>query len=260
MASDELCGKTPDQLALFREEYYETRMYLEEGVPFDVAYCLAEIRNQPDWFEGEQRYCTRRSLKDKDYDGYKFDVEAYCTCCRLHGGAMDGHRGEGGENENPGLRALTHGTYATDENLKMDFDEKEQELHDSILHDWPEIYDWPPESEDPARYRILRRVAVNEVRGMRQEDYLDDHEVHVKEIPTENGVQKEEVENPLAREYRLLMSEVTNQMRELGLTPKEQQKMDTLESQAKKDDTISNIGQDALDREEGEYDPEQFDT
>jgi hypothetical protein len=261
MASDELCGRTPEQLEGFREEYYESDFYKEYHVAFEKRYCLAEIRQQPDWYDGEQRYCCLTPTKVDDYDGHKYDPAAYGHACRFHSGGMNGKRGKGGENgfdEKAGIRSITHGTYATDEHLKMDFDEEEQELYDSILQDWPEIYDWPAESEDPARYRILRRVAVNEVRGLRQEDYLDDHEVHVKEIPTENGVQEEEVENPLAREYRLLMSEVTNQLRELGLTPKEQQKMDTLESQAEKDDTISNIGQDALDRDDGDYDADQF--
>jgi hypothetical protein len=141
----------------------------------------------------------------------------------------------------------------------MDFNDDEQELYDRIMEDWPEIYDWPDRSEDPARYRILRRVAVNEVRSLRQEDYLDDHEVHVEEIPTEAGIQEKEVENPLAREYRLLMSEVTDQMKELGLTPKERQKMDTLSAQENKEDAVSEIARDALNDGDNEYDPTEFD-
>jgi len=160
--------------------------------------------------------------------------------------------------ENPLTAGITHGAYADDEHLKMDFDEQEQELYDSIMEDWPEIYDWPTRSEDPARYRILRRIAVNEVRALREEDYIDNHEVHVKEIPTESGVQKEEVENPLSREYRLLMSEVTNQMRELGLTPKERQKMDTLESEQSANEVVTDIASEALDSEDQDYDPSKF--
>ena len=142
----------------------------------------------------------------------------------------------------------------------MDFNDDEQELYDSIMEDWPEIYDWPDRSEDPARYRILRRVAVNEVRAIREEDYLDNMEVVEIEDRDEQGVVMgtHDEENPLAREYRLLMNEVTNQMKELGLTPKERQKMDTMESQANKDDALTSVASDALGDDE-EYDPEQFD-
>jgi len=143
----------------------------------------------------------------------------------------------------------------------MDFNDEEQELYDFIMEQWPEIYDWPARSEDPARYRLLRRVAVNEVRAMREEDYLDGAEVVEVEDRDEQGVVMgtHDEENPLAREYRLLMNEVTNQMKELGLTPKERQKMDTLESQADKDSALTQVASDALDSDGGEYDPEKFD-
>jgi hypothetical protein len=142
----------------------------------------------------------------------------------------------------------------------MDFDEHEQKLYDEIMEEWPEIYDWPKRAEDPARYRILRRVAVNEVRAIREEDYLDGMEVVEIEDRDEQGIVMgtHDEENPLSREYRLLMSEVTDQMKELGLTPKERQKMDTLESQADKDDALTDIASDALGGDE-EYDPNQFD-
>jgi len=47
-------------------------------------------------------------------------------------------------------------------------------------------------------------------------------------------------------------------MKELGLTPREQQKMDTMSSKADKDDALSEIASEALDGDE-EYDPNQFD-
>lgn len=260
MAANELTGRTEDELEELKEEHKQNPQYKKHGIPFEVAFCLNPIARQPDDYEGPRRYCCRRATRKDDYDGDKWDVDAYAVCCVKHGGDSEKYGKMTEEYLEPLTAGITHGTYAADKHLKMDFDEDEQKLYDSILKDWPEIYDWPTEDEDPARYRILRRVAVNEVRGMRQEDYLDDHEVHVKEIPTENGVQTEEVENPLAREYRLLMSEVTDQMRELGLTPKERQKMDTLESQAEKDDKISDIASDALDSDDSEYDPTDFDT
>jgi hypothetical protein len=262
MAAEELTGADPSELETLESEYYESRKYQKYGIPFEVAYCLNKIAKQPDWYDGPQRYCKRNAarLDDDEHDGEPEGPESYAVCCHTHGGHVTKHGKKSAHHlENPATAAITHGTYADDEHLKMDFNDDEQELYDRIMEDWPEIYDWPDRSEDPARYRILRRVAVNEVRSLRQEDYLDDHEVHVEEIPTEAGIQEKEVENPLAREYRLLMSEVTDQMKELGLTPKERQKMDTLSAQENKEDAVSEIARDALNDGDNEYDPTEFD-
>lgn len=248
------------------EEHRETPRFEEHDIPFDVAYCLKSIPRQPDEYDGPQRYCRRRAAKkdDDDYEGDGTDKAAYAVLCPPHGGDVEkqGHKYK--DKLDDPTHAITHGAYANDENLKMDFTDEEQNLHDSIMENWPEIYDWPAESEDPARYRILRRVAVNEVRSIREEDYLDERtgegEVYHEPVFDDQGVEvgTKDAENPLAREYRLLMSEVTNQMKELGLTPKEQQKMDTLESQADKDDALTEIASDALG-DDGDYDPNQFD-
>jgi hypothetical protein len=260
MAKREITGADKEELREIEGEYYNSPLYVDEGVPFEVAYCLNPIARQPDHYDGGQRFCKRRAAKkdEDDYEGGPRDEAAFAVCCHSHGGHVtkQGHKYKH-KLDNPLTAAITHGAYTDDDHLRMDFTESEQELYDSIMEDWPEIYGWPPRSEDPARYRILRRVAVNEVRAMREEDYLDNHEVHVREIQTENGVQTEEVENPLSREYRLLMSEVTDQMKELGLTPKEQQKMDTMSSEQDKNDAISDIAGDAL-QQGGEYDPDQF--
>lgn len=259
MAQRELTGGTEEKIREMEGRFYNTPLYEKHDIPFDVAYCLAKIGKQPDEYDGPQRFCKNRAMKkDEDqYEGGKFTEGAYAVCCSYHGGNVEKHGQEQKDNLEPKTAPIKHGANAKDEHLKMDFDDDEQELYDSIMNDWPEIYNWPPKSEDPARYRMLRRVAVNEVRALREEDYLDGHEVHVKEIPTESGVQTEEVENPLAREYRLLMSEVTNQMKELGLTPKERQKMDSLSAQEEKDDALSDVAKDALEGDT-EYDPDQF--
>lgn len=258
MAAGEITGGTPYELEQKKEKHESARLYNKYNIPFEVAFCLDPIGKQPDEYDGPQRYCTRRAAKRKDYDGHKYDREAYGRVCKFHGGPTRGDWGD--DNLEPLTAAITHGAFADDEHLKMDFNDDEQELYDSIMEDWPEIYDWPPRSEDPARYRILRRVAVNEVRAIREEEYLDDAEVVEIEDRDEQGVVMgtHDEENPLAREYRLLMSEVTNQMKELGLTPKEQQKMDSLSSQADKDDALSEIAKDALDDDDREYDPDQF--
>jgi hypothetical protein len=264
MATSEITGATKSELQEMEIEHQESPLYNNHGVPFEVAFCLTAIGKQPDEYDGPQRYCRRRAVKrdEEEYEGGEYDEAAYAPSCPFHGG----DNVKGGKNakhllENPKTAAIKHGAYADDEHLKMDFNDEEQDLYDFIMEQWPEIYDWPARSEDPARYRLLRRVAVNEVRAMREEDYLDGAEVVAVEDRDEQGVVMgtHDEENPLAREYRLLMNEVTNQMKELGLTPKERQKMDTLESQADKDSALTKVASDALDSDEGEYDPDQFD-
>jgi hypothetical protein len=263
MAAGEITGATKSELREMKVEHSDTPLFVDHDIPFERAYCLTEIGKQPDEYEGPQRYCKKRVGKkdEDDYDCGEYDKGAYAISCRFHGGDIEtvGHQ-QKHLLEDSRIAAIKHGAHAEDEHLKMDFNEDEQRLYDDIMENWPEIYDWPAESEDPARYRILRRVAVNEVRAIREEDYLDGAEVVEVEDRDEQGVVMgtHDEENPLAREYRLLMSEVTNQMKELGLTPKERQKMDTLESQADKDDALTEVASDALGGE-GDYDPDQFD-
>lgn len=267
MAAREISGADSEEISQLREDYYNSPMFEATGIPFDTAFCLNPIAKQPDHYDGGQRYCKRRAaIKDPDdYEGTEKAAASRAVCCISHGGDVEKHGAKGGEMtkhhlEDPRTAAIKHGAHAEDEHLKMDFTEDEQELYDEIMEQWPEIYNWPDESEDPARYRILRRVAVNEVRAMREEDYIDNHEVHNEPVYDDQGVEigHKEVENPLSREYRLLMSEVTDQMKELGLTPKERQKMDTLESEQSANDAVSEIASEALDSGDGEYDPDQF--
>jgi hypothetical protein len=259
MAYGKVTGADEDELAEMEKEHFSSPLYQNHGIPFEVADCLNAIGKPPEDYDGPQRYCKNRAVKKDDYDGHRFDKAAYGYFCPFHGGV--GETGDASRLDNPLTAGITHGAYADDKHLIMDFTDEEQNLYDRIMEDWPEIYDWPDRSEDPARYRILRRVATNEVRSIREEEHLDEvGEIYEKPIYDDQGVQVgiEEVENPISREYRLLMSEVTDQMRELGLTPKERQKMDTLESQADKDDALTRVAGDALDGDE-EYDPDQFD-
>jgi hypothetical protein len=260
MAFGEITGASPLELEKMREAHKESPLYRNHNIPFDIAYCLKDIGKQPDDYDGPQRVCKRRATKKDEYPDGTYEKEAYGACCVFHGGDLAKH-GVEDNLEDGRTAAITHGAYADYEHLKMDFNDTEQELYDSIMQDWPEIYDWPPESEDPARYRILRRVAVNEVRAEREESYIDGQEVVTVPVTDDNGnvVDEREEENPLSREYRLLMSEVTDQMKELGLTPKERQKMDTLSAQEDKDSNLSQIASDAIHGDDQEYDPDQFD-
>lgn len=260
MAAGELTGATPDEVKSLQGEYYNTPLYEDHGIPFEVAYCLTAIGKQPDEYDGPQRFCQRRASKRDDYDGHPHDEAAYAPSCPFHGGTNDAEN----HNDNlihPALAAIKHGVYAKDEHLMMDFDDDEQTLYDSIVEDWPKIYDWPSEDEDPARYRLLRIAARNIVREERASDYIDDEgEVYWRAEHDEAGVEidRNPEENPLSREYRLLWSEITNQLAELGLTPKAQQQMDKVESETNANDAIAEIAGDAIADSDQEYDPAQF--
>jgi len=261
MAQAEVTGATPHEVAEMRAKHKQSRLYQEHGVPFETAYCLTRIGKQPDDYGGPTRYCKRRAIKRDDYDGHQFDEAAYAPSCPFHGG--DCLVDPEGDHlpDDPATVPIKHGVYADDENLRMDFDDTEQRLYDSILETWPDVYDWPPESDDPARYLILRKVATNVVRSNRAENYLDEEgEVHFADVFDDDGivVGQEHEENPLSREYRLLVDEIIDMLRELGLTPKEQQKMDTMEAEEKSHDAVADVASQALSQDK-EYDPSEFD-
>lgn len=258
MAAEEVTGATAKELKSKRGWYYNTDPWLEGRVPFETAFCLARIGKQPDDYDGPTRYCQKWAARVEDYGGSEFDEAAFEPACRFHGAELD--HGEHNEHLDK-LANIKHGLYTEDEHLKMDFSEDEQKVYDRIMDGWPEAYDWPPREEDPARYRLLDTVATNIVRQERCEDYIDDEgEVYLKPIFAEGAGQigEEDTSNPLAREYRLLISQILDMLKELGLTPKERQKMETLESEASHHDAVAEIAGDALEKGEGEYDPNEF--
>lgn len=261
MAQAEVTGATAHELAEMRFEHKSTPLYEDHGIEFETAYCLTRIGKQPEDYDGPTRYCQNRVKKKDDYEGHRFDEGAYAPSCRFHGGEQGQHENARTDQlPHPALARIKHGMRAEDEHLRMDFSEHEQAVYDGIVEQWPEIYDWPDESEDPARYLILRKVATNVVRTTRTEDYLDDRgEFILRDIFDGEGVKvgEEEDENPLAAEYRLLVREIVDLLGELGLTPKERQKMDTLEAEERQSDVVADIAQDALN-EDKDFDPAEF--
>lgn len=250
-------GATAEELEQMKEEHKESPLFQEHGVPFDVAYCLTKIGKQPEGYDGPVRFCKQYAARKDEYNDHEYNPDVYHRSCRYHGKS-----GCDDNLEPHPLAPITHGLRAEDENLRMDFTDEEQALYDGIVEHWPQAYDWPEESDDPARYLMLRKVATNVVRSVRAEDYLDDEgEVQMRAVYDEDGVEvgEEPEENTISREYRLLVNEITNQLKELGLTPKERARMDKNEAEAGAADTLGNLAEDAIDKDDAEYDPEQFD-
>lgn len=267
MALGEITGGTVEDLAEMESVFDEQPLSVKHDIPFETAYCLRRISKQPEDYDGPARFCKNRACKlteeewasryDDDYSGW--DERAYCGTCNFHGRKIDGPV----ENLEPLTAAITHGLEARDEHLRMDFTDAEQILYDGIVEQWPEIYGWPGEDEDPARYLILRKVATNVVRSVRCEDYIDDEgEVRISDKYNDEGIVVEpdglHEENPIAGEYRLLIREIKDMLKELGLTPKERSRMGSQEKSASAVETISEVAAEALGGDDEEYDPERF--
>jgi hypothetical protein len=267
MALGEVTGYTEAELAELRDQHESNPLYRDHEIPFEVAYCLCRIGKQPEDYDGPQRYCSRRASKlkpeewaeryEEPYEAK--DERAYCHTCAFHGRTIDGD--VSGMEEVRLHAAIKHGAYATDKHLQMDFNDAEQTVYDSIVGTWPDIYDWPARDEDPARYLILDKVATNVVRTERCEDYLDDDgEVHLDPVFDDQGVVMghREIENPLSREYRLLVGEVNDMLKELGLTPKEQAKQGTRQQSADALGAITQVVSEAVVGSDGDYDPSEW--
>lgn len=279
MASDEVTGATVQELAELRFEHRQSRNFTRYGIPFEAAFCLTPIGKQPDEYDGPQRYCKQRAARltedewnEKYDDEYperrsaaSFDERAYHPSCRFHGRSCGS--GQNADNlERPGFANLRHGMYAEDWRLKEDFSEADAKMFDYIMS-WADIYGWPPQEEDPARYDLLEQFAYDRVRTLRAEEWFEDiaaqgdgqSEIEYREVHDEQGMVVGEVPvpNTLSEDLRLLRKEILDLMKEMGLTPKSRGEMDAMESEASANDAIAEITREALGGDH-EYDPSDF--
>lgn len=273
MASQEVTGGTAEDIDALREEFQGSPLQVKHGISFETAYCITPIPRQPEDYDGPQRYCQRRVGKftpdewalrwDDDYQEY--DERTYKPKCRFHGGSCNGLNGD---NLTPGFANLKHGMYAEDWRLKEDFSEADQQMFDWILS-WADIYGWPPQEEDPARYDLLEQFAYDRVRTLRAEEWFEgvaegsdsgtQSEVEFRDVRDDQGVVVGEVPvpNTLSEDLRLLRKELIDIMKELGLTPKSRGQMDLMDSKQSAAEAVGDLAAEALDSET-EFDPEQF--
>jgi len=270
MASGEITGASEEELQRLRRDFTGTPPD-KAGIPFEVVYCLTEIAKQPDDYDGPTRYCKNYAANltedewDEQYDD-PFDSDdprSKHPACRFHGRSCNS---QSPDHLDQGMAGMTHGMYAENHRLRADFSEADAKLFDWILS-WADIYGWPPEEEDPARYDLLEQFAYDRVRSVRAERYFEDvaeendgqSEVEYRDIRDDEGVVVGEVPvpNTLAEELRLLRKDLRNQMKELGLTPKSRGEMDLMESEADANEAVAEIASDALDGDH-EYDPSRF--
>jgi len=249
MAQREVTGGTVQELAELKHDYKQSPKYIESGVPFETAYCLTEIGKQPDDYDGPTRYCTKRVARTDD--------GGHAYTCRFHG-AITSDQAEQDNLEKPGIAALKHGMYATDEHLQEVFTDDDQKLYDFIMS-WAEAYGWPDKSEDPARYDLLEQLAIERVRAARSERYvLEEGEIQEQEVFDDQGqVHEIEDENTLTEALRLQRKLILDLMKELGLTPKEQARMGAEESQANAAEQLAEVAAEAVLGSPGDEGDEQ---
>lgn len=258
MAKHVVNGVTEAELQEKEAEYYENSdLYHRYNLEFEEAYCCRQIPNQPEDYDGPTRYCSKPAAKR-----YEDAPKPRYVACRAHGKDCGGRdtfadRLPDETYGDPPLK-ISHGMYAEDENLMEDLSENEQELVERTLQ-WAEAYGWPPEEEDPARYNILERLALNFVRENRALGrILEEGEVETDDVLTSDGeIVEMEQSHKLAEPIRMLQKEIQDLMDDLGITPKAAARMDKQESEATAAEQIGEIAADALNAET-EYDPSEF--
>lgn len=249
MASEKVTGWTKEEMLQKEYEHPDDHEW-----SFDKFYCCASIPRQPEDYDGPERFCKSYTRKHEEGDGRY-------SRCRFHNGAAQGDWETSIEAmdqaSESNTRAMTHGMYAEDENLKENWSEADQILFDKVMG-WAEDFGF---EEGSPEYMQLESLGLSKVREMRSEKYLNENGeiVEREQFNPETGeVSEWEEVHPLSDNLRLKKQTILKMMKELGLTPKAQSLMDESESKASQADAVSELASSAIDKEDEEYDPDQF--
>lgn len=253
MSSLEVTGKTQQDFAALRDEYNES----ERGMPFEQYYCLSKITQQPDDYDGPQRYCSLRG-------DLLHDCKNGERRCKYHGGVGE-NTGGSPENLEP-LNRMKHGLKATEENLIKDFDKKDRALYEWVIDTYPEAYDIDLDADPNTRYD-LHRLAVEMVRAERGRGYLlQEGEVKEQEVRDESGMiiidDNGDIVTEKSQHYLNDMmyqqdNKITKLEKELGISRKEQRKGDSADAVADAIEGFTELGSAFLSREDTDYDPDE---
>lgn len=245
MAREELTGKTERGLLTLRGQYHNTPKGQNTDIDFETAYCLTPISNQPEEYEGGQRFCANRASR--------LDDGSHAASCNFHGGDF---QNSGVEENLDKLAPTKHGMYSSKEHLKEVFTDDDQKLYDFIMS-WADAYDWPSKEEDPSRYDDLETIAVNRVRVARSNKYiLEEGELKRQEIYDENGnLYEDDNQHALSEDIRLKRKLILDIKKELGLTPKARSRMDAEEKGASAAEQIADVASEAV-MNGGDFDPD----
>lgn len=261
MAKFEVTGLTKKELAERRETYEarrERRGETDERPPFDERFCLWKIPRQPEDYEGPPRYCTKIAYKE---------LESGRPICDIH--YKPNFQTPRPENlDNPRTASMTHGMTAELKSLRQDLSEKDRALYDWIVERYSDAYDLDL-SADPAVAVDLHRLAMEIVRAERGRGHLiEEGEVHEKKIRDDEGhfvvdengkVVTEKSEHYLAQMMHRQDKKITDLHRELLVSRRERSKHDTADEAVEGIKSFAEIGAQILDRDDKEYDPDDWD-
>jgi len=250
MASNEVTGWLQHEIA-------ERKANRDKETPFEETFCLAKIPHQPDDYDGPPRYCMNPRTKQvgsshrcKHHGGNGYDAGS-----RLDDDYLENHV------------HMKSGMKATVENLKEDFDEKDEALYNWIVEAYPEKYDIDLEA-NPGLMYDLHRLAAEIVRAERGRGQLmEEGEVRENEVTDEEGrvvtdPNTGEVITKKSKHYLADMmarqdSKITKLEKELGITRKEQRKHDQTEDAIGTMKDFMDIGSAFIDRDGQEYNPDE---
>ena len=235
MGSQEVSGKTEEQLETMRAEH--EHLYLS----FEERYCLSRIPRQPEEYDGPQRYCSSTNVKKNGR-------------CKHHGGCTTPHP----ENLDK-LASMKHGMYARDDHLRETMSEREEELYEWVLS-WPDKYNIDL-TEDPSAAHDFQTLAIEIVREARGKDYiLRNSEIREKGVYLPDGtmVEQEELPNTLNEAMASQVRLIQKVKDSLGLTRKQQAKNDQVKNASEIMDGLAGAMTSMVDSNE-EYDPSAFD-
>jgi len=252
MAKQEITGKSPRQVQNWKEEW------TGDG-QFEETFCLAEINNQPEDYDGPPRLCSQYTRGESNR-------------CYYHGGAEGSGSSPTPENLKDKFGNMTHGLTATRDNF-YEYIEKGaanpdnqnaqaewmKQMYDWIVEDWPKAYGIDLE-EDPASAYDFHALAVEIVRAEHGEGYiLREGEKHEKEVVRPDGsVGYEDTEHYLSdmmQRQRKLIMRLENQ---LGISRKERLKQETASDANDVIKDFAEMGKAMLDPDNHSYDADEF--
>lgn len=259
MAKTKVTGILESELPERRETYEKRRRRrgdLDSRPPFEDRFCLWKIPKQPDDYDGPDRYCMGIGTHD----------QGSRTVCKVH--YRDNFGGNPETLEDPRTAAIKHGMKAKLDNLRRDFDEKDEALYDWIVDSYAENYDIDVEN-DPAAAYDLHRLAAEIVRAERGRGFLlREGEVHEKDRYSDEGVlvrdEQGEVVTEKSEHYLAGMmhrqdKKLTDLHRELLVSRKERSKQESVDQAVDAFKDFASLGDTLINREENEYDPDEWD-
>lgn len=243
MALGEITGATVAGITGLRSDFLKTP--LSRQLSFEEAYCLTRIGKQPEEYDGPTRYCQNRAATQDD--GTK------AVSCRFHGGAGSG-------SIDP-LANMSHGFFVNSANLEDTLEDFELEFYEEVMYEWPDKYGIDFEA-DPSAAEDLHALAQAIIRDERANAELNrnrDLTVHRSQYDAQG------IEVGTEPDAHYLIDKEQSQRRlvmkmkdELGISRKHRDVMDSTEDAT---DAVSGLVEgmrSALDKEEHDYDPDDF--